>query len=167
MCAAASGVCAVITTTIKTYFALVHLIAHSCPTKRCCGVCKMQCDVVLPQKIMLNTAPRDAASATALLNTVNLHATAMDKYNFTAVHRGYTHADERDALQCRRWCVTMMVVRWTARSCTLQWCYQSLNQIVPIYTHTVHYTLHITIYQHLPPHHHTLLLWGGNAGWND
>ncbi len=60
-----------------------------------------------------------------------------------------------------------MVVRWTARSRTLQWCYQSLNQVVRTYTAIVNYTLHSAIHQYSPPHHHTLLLWGGNAGWND
>ncbi len=158
MCAAAISVCAVITTTMTTYPALVHTTAHSRPTKRCCCVGKLPCEVVLPQKIMLHTAPRDAASAVALLATVNLHETATDRYNFTAVHCGRTHADERYALQCRSRCAATMVVRWAARSRSLQWCYRSLNQVVRTNEHKVCYALHSTTYQHSPLRHHTVLL---------
>ncbi len=158
MCAAAISVCVVIITNMTTYSALVHTTAHSRPTKRCCCVGKMQGHVTQPSKFMLNTAPRDAASATALLDTVCLRTKYFDKHEVTTVMHNHTHADERYALQFRRWCATTMVMRWTARSHTLQWCHQSLNQVVPTYTHTVHYTLHSIMHQHSPPHHHTLLL---------
>ncbi len=158
MRAAAISVCAVITTNMTTYSALVHTTAHSRPTKRCCCVCKMQDEVVYPSKYMLNTAPRDAASATALLTAVYLRTRHVDKYEFTNVHRSHAHADERHARQFIRRSAAIKVERWTARSRTLQRCHQPINQVVPTYTAIVHYTLHSTTYQHSPLRHHTVLL---------
>ncbi len=155
---AAINVCVVMNTSMPTYPALVYLTTHSRPTKPCCCVCKMQCEVELPQKIMLHTAPRDVASATALVATIKIHTKQLNEYDFINVPRIGTHAEERHATQCRCWCATTMVVRWTARSRTLQRCHQSLNQIVHTYTHTVHYTLHNTSHHYSPPHHQIVLL---------
>ncbi len=116
---------------------------------------------------MPNITPHDEASATALLATVHLHTKHVEKYEFADVLRNLTRADERYALQCKSWCAPTMAVRWTARARTLQWWYQSLNQVVPIYVHIVYYMIHSTIHQHSPPHHHTVLLWGRKAEWND
>ncbi len=152
---------------MPTYPALVYLTAHSRPTKRCCGVGKMNGHVTHPSKLLLHKAPHDAASATALLTTVNLRTKHVNKYEFTNVHQGHTHADEKDALRRKLWCGVTMVERWTARLRTLQRCHQPLKQVVRTYTAIVHYSLHSTMYQHSPPRHHTVLLWGGDAGWND
>ncbi len=158
MCAAGITVCVVINTSMTTYFALSYTTTHSHPTKRCCCVGKMQCEDMQPYKFMLNTAPCDAASATALFTAVYLRTRHVDKYEFTTVLRTHTHAEQRHAMQCRRSCPATMVVRWTARSRTLQWCQQSLNQVVPTYTVIVHYTLQSTTHHHSPLRHHTVLL---------